>query len=66
MSGLCMLQFSQAKSNSQVRWAVLNVVAILREHKRTLGKLATAMSEGRSIGECIAVIEENSAAVLTT
>ena len=60
---LC-LQFSQAKSNSQIRWAVLNVVAILRDHKKTLQKLAVAMSEGQSIGNCIAVIEENSAAVL--
>lgn len=52
------LQFTQAKSNSQIRWAVLNVVAILKKHKRTLKKLSQAMAEGRSIGECIAVIEE--------
>jgi hypothetical protein len=37
---------------------VLNVVAILKKHKRTLKKLSQAMAEGRSIGECIAVIEE--------
>lgn len=59
------MQFSQAKSNSQIRWAVLNVVAILREHKKTVQKLAEAMSEGQSIGNCIAVIERNSASVLS-
>lgn len=53
------LQFTQAKSNSQIRWAVLNVVAMLRENKKTLSRLASAMAEGKSIGKCIAVIEES-------
>jgi len=52
------LQFTQAKSNSQVRWAVLNVVSILKQHKRTLRELSLAMADGKSIGECIAVIEK--------
>ena len=60
----CLLQFSQAKSDSEIRWAVLNVVSILRAHKRTLAKLASAMAEGQSIGKCIAVIEETAAPVL--
>ena len=58
------LQFTQAKSDSEIRWAVLNVMAILRAHKKTLTRLASAMAEGQSIGKCIAVIEETAAPAL--
>lgn len=50
-------QFTQAKADSQVRWAVLNAVEMLRRHKQTHAKLTDAMAEGKSIAECIAVIE---------
>lgn len=51
------LSFTQKKADSQVRWAVLNVVTILRRHKNILSKLAMTMMSGKSVGECIEVIE---------
>lgn len=56
------LQFTQAKADAQVRWAVLNVVEMLRRHRRTHQRLTDAMAQGKSIGECIAVIEDSEAA----
>ncbi|XP_014755272.1 uncharacterized protein LOC100844265 isoform X2 [Brachypodium distachyon] len=53
------LGFTQNKADSQVRWAVLNTVLILRRHEDARSKLAEAMSSGRSVGSCIEVIEEN-------
>lgn len=47
----------QAKADAQVRWAVLNVVTLLRRHERVHDALADAMQQGASVGECIAVIE---------
>ncbi|EFN53352.1 hypothetical protein CHLNCDRAFT_25833, partial [Chlorella variabilis] len=51
------LRFTQAKADSQVRWAVLNVVTLLRRHERVHDALAAAMQRGGSVGECIGVIE---------
>lgn len=48
----------QAKADAQVRWAVLNVVTLLRRHEATHDALADAMSRGASVGECIALIEQ--------
>ncbi|CAH9073559.1 unnamed protein product [Cuscuta epithymum] len=53
------LGFTQKKTDSQVRWAVLNTIIILRRHDNALAKLAEVMSEGRSVGSCIDTIEEN-------
>ena len=50
--------FSQAKADAQVRWAVLNVVTLLRRHEATHDALADAMSRGATVGECIALIEQ--------
>lgn len=47
----------QAKADAQVRWAVLNVVSLLRKHERAHDALAAAMQRGASVAECIAVIE---------
>ena len=55
---LAALKFSQAKADSQVRWAVLNVVTLLRRHQEVHDALAAAMLGGRSVAECIAVIEQ--------
>lgn len=52
------LGFTQKKANSQVRWAVLNTVLILRRHEQTCTKLAEAMARGRSVGFCIDTIEK--------
>lgn len=45
-----------------MRWAVLNVVTLLRRHEATHDALAAAMQQGASVGECIAVIEQQLAA----
>ena len=44
---------------SQVRYAVLNTVALLRQHAATHSALADAMARGSSVAECIQVIEAN-------
>lgn len=53
------LGFTQKKADSQIRWAVLNTVTLLRRHKDAHGKLVAAMAAGRSVGECIDVVEKN-------
>ncbi|KAL4034625.1 hypothetical protein IC575_003281 [Cucumis melo] len=53
------LGFTQKKADSQVRWAVLNTVLILRRHESARTKLADAMSSGKSVGNCIDVIENS-------
>ncbi|KAL7003015.1 hypothetical protein U1Q18_004174 [Sarracenia purpurea var. burkii] len=52
------LGFTQKKADSQVRWAILNTVLTLRRHGGAQAKLAEAMSEGRTVGSCIDVIEK--------
>jgi len=52
------LGFTQAKADDQVRWAVLNVVSILRRHEKVQDKLADAMSRGATVAECMGVIEK--------
>ena len=52
-----MLQFSQMKANDEIRWAVLNVVSLLRRHSGLHDKLAAAMARGESVGACVALIE---------
>nr|GMD46804.1 stress regulated protein [Ipomoea batatas] len=53
------LGFTQKKADSQVRWAVLNTILILRRHENARAKLAEGMSEGRSVGFCIDIIEKS-------
>eukprot|EP00884_Botryococcus_braunii_P003012 jgi/Botrbrau1/12711/Bobra.67_1s0074.1 len=53
------LRFSQKKADDEVRWALLNVVTVLRRHSTTHRQLAEAMSEGKTVGECILVIENS-------
>ncbi|TVU20790.1 hypothetical protein EJB05_30386, partial [Eragrostis curvula] len=53
------LGFTQKKADSQVRWAVLNTVLMLRRHEKARSQLADAMSSGKSVGLCIEVIEDN-------
>ncbi|MFS7954197.1 putative peptidase M41 [Helianthus anomalus] len=53
------LGFTQKKADSQVRWAILNTILILRHHEQAHALLAKAMSEGKSVGSCIDVIEKN-------
>lgn len=57
--GAWLMQFSQRKADDQVRWALLNVVTILRRHAKTHRQLAEAMSSGKSVGQCILLIEES-------
>eukprot|EP00252_Welwitschia_mirabilis_P003028 TRINITY_DN1307_c0_g1_i5.p1 TRINITY_DN1307_c0_g1~~TRINITY_DN1307_c0_g1_i5.p1 ORF type:complete len:131 (-),score=31.78 TRINITY_DN1307_c0_g1_i5:618-1010(-) len=51
------LSFTQKKAQSLVRWAVLNTITLLRRHQAARSKLADAMSCGKSVGECVYVIE---------
>lgn len=53
------LGFTQKKADSQVRWAVLNTILILRRHESARAKLADAMSSGKSVGNCIDVVENS-------
>lgn len=52
------LDFSQKKSDSEVRWAVLNVISILRRHKGVVVALAETMATGATVGECVKRIEQ--------
>ncbi|KMT13543.1 hypothetical protein BVRB_4g083200 [Beta vulgaris subsp. vulgaris] len=52
------LGFTQKKADSQLRWAVLNTILLLRRHEEARAKLADAMSMGMSVGSCINVIED--------
>ncbi|OIT32584.1 PREDICTED: uncharacterized protein LOC109207123 [Nicotiana attenuata] len=52
------LGFTQKKADSQVRWAVLNTILILRRHEKARAKLAEAMTQGKSVGVCIDTIEK--------
>lgn len=51
------LGFTQKKADSEVRWAVLNTVTLLREHETIQDQLADGLAAGLSVGECIRVIE---------
>ncbi|XP_050223572.1 uncharacterized protein LOC126673461 [Mercurialis annua] len=52
------LGFTQKKADSQVRWSVLNTILILRRHEEARAKLAEAMTMGKSVGNCIGIIED--------
>jgi hypothetical protein len=52
-----LVQFTQKKADGQVRWAVLNVAALLRRHADVHDKLAAAMAAGASVGACVSLIE---------
>lgn len=51
------LQFTQKKADGEVRWAVLNAVALLRTHEKAHDALAAAMQRGESVGACIELLE---------
>ncbi|KXZ55411.1 hypothetical protein GPECTOR_3g62 [Gonium pectorale] len=51
------LQFTQKKADGEVRWAVLNCASLLRRHARLHDELAAAMRQGRSVGQCVELIE---------
>ena len=51
------VQFTQAKADGQIRWAVLNTIAILRRHSAVHARLAEGMAAGKSVSECIALVE---------
>ena len=52
------VQFTQKKTDGEIRWAVLNVTSLLRRHSKTHEKLAGAMAQGASVAACIGVIED--------
>ncbi|KAL5162301.1 ATP-dependent 6-phosphofructokinase 7 [Glycine soja] len=53
------LGFTQKKADSHVRWPLLNTVLVLWRHEAARGKVAEALSMGKSIGSCIDIIENS-------
>ncbi|CAL6362962.1 unnamed protein product [Bathycoccus prasinos] len=51
------LQFSQKKSDDEVRWATLNTMAIVRRHEGLVDELARMMGTGESTAKLISIIE---------
>lgn len=50
-------QFTQLKADGEVRWAVLNIAAILKQYEALHLRLALAMEAGKSIGELAEMID---------
>ncbi|KAJ9565073.1 hypothetical protein OSB04_001039 [Centaurea solstitialis] len=52
-------QFTQDEdeANTLIRWCVLNTLVVLHRHGEATSMLAEAMAHGRSIGNCIDIIE---------
>jgi len=48
-----------ARIQGQARWAVMQAVLLLREHKASYDALAQAMAEGKGLGDCVLAIEEH-------
>ena len=65
---LFILQFTQLKADGEVRWAVLNIAAILKQYEALHLCLSLAMEAGKSIGELAEMIdvEVQSAPTLTS
>ena len=51
------LGYSTDMANSQIKWAAINTLLILRRHHKATSRVAEAMALGRSIGFCIDAIE---------
>ena len=51
------LGFTQKKADSEIRWAVLNTVTLLRKHEDIQDQLADGLAAGLSVGQCIQIIE---------
>jgi hypothetical protein len=58
------LSFTQKRSDSQVRWAALATVTLLRRHTKAHDALEAAMLSGASVASCIAVLEQHLDAVV--
>ena len=43
----------------QARWAVLQAILLIKEHEKSFNALVQALSEGKSMGDCIYAIESN-------
>eukprot|EP01025_Chloroclados_australasicus_P027715 TRINITY_DN27439_c0_g1_i5.p1 TRINITY_DN27439_c0_g1~~TRINITY_DN27439_c0_g1_i5.p1 ORF type:complete len:412 (-),score=32.95 TRINITY_DN27439_c0_g1_i5:306-1541(-) len=52
------LKFSQLKADAEIRWAVLNIIFLLRRHKQLHTELAKRMDEGQSVVTLIQLIED--------
>ena len=59
---LAALGFTQMRADSEVRFAVLSVVLMLRRHTAAHDALAAKMGAGASVGECIRTLESCMAA----
>lgn len=54
---LTALAFTQKRCDSQVRWTALAVTLLLRAHVAAHDALEAAMADGKSVAECIGIIE---------
>ncbi|KAK9840372.1 hypothetical protein WJX74_008554 [Apatococcus lobatus] len=57
------LQFTQKKADAQIRWSVLNDITLLRKYRAVHQKLADAMASGKSVGNCIVLVESELASI---
>lgn len=48
----------------QARWAALQAILLIREHKEAYNALVRCLEEGKGIGDCVAAIESNLPQVL--
>ena len=52
-------QIRPSDREGSLRWAVMKALILLRLYRNSLDSLACAMMEGKSIGDCIKIIEES-------
>ncbi|KAH7847093.1 hypothetical protein Vadar_021784 [Vaccinium darrowii] len=50
--------FEESEVDSHLKWAVINTVLILVRHQEARSRLAESMGLAKSVGSCIAVIED--------
>merc|ERR1712217_81113 len=51
------LSFEQRKKDDETRWAIINVIRLLRRYEKVHAELAKAMECNAPVGECISIIE---------
>merc|ERR1711879_855306 len=51
------LNFDKARSDAQTRWAIVNVIRLLRRYEKVHSELTVAMERNAPVVECISIIE---------
>jgi len=52
-----LLNFEKGKADGETRWAIVNVIRLLRRYEKVHTELAKAMERNAPVGECISIIE---------